>query len=438
MNSKPPVRFSQRWEWGSRQAISFLMQQGAENPQVLSLAAGLVDAATLPVELTQSLASELLADPAAARAALQYGSTSGSTRLRDALQGHLAQLEGCSVSDLGITRDQLLLTTGSQQLLSLICEILFDPGDIALVAAPTYFGFLGTLAGVGARAIPVASDQDGMCVEALERTLEELATQGELSKVKLIYVVSDFENPSGVCLSGSRRERVVELARQYSRPQRIFVLEDAAYRELRYYGEPIRSLWSFDPAHEFVILAQTFSKSYSPGLRVGYGVLPQELVPALIDRKGNEDFGSAHFNQNLLAVGVESGRYQQHVAGLRDSYRIKRDAIVAAAEKYFGDIPGVSWWPPSGGLYLWMSLPEGSDTRFEGELFQHAVREEQVMYVPGHLCYPGPMEVRPRHQMRLSFGVLSPQEIDTAMLRLSRSVRYVLGLPQGRRMKAEG
>lgn len=422
-----PIPLSQRWEWGSRQAISFLMQQGAENPGVLSLAAGLVDAATLPGELTSTLATELLADPRQARTALQYGSTAGSPRLRDALLQHLASLEQTTVEGLAITSDQLVLTTGSQQLLSLICEVLFNPGDIALVAAPTYFVFLGTLAGVGARVISIPSDASGMRMDALEQTLELCATNGELERVKLIYLVSDFENPSGVCLAEDRRARVVELAQRYSRNQRILVLEDAAYRELRYDGSAPRSIWSFDGAHESVILAQTFSKSYAPGLRVGYGVLPRDLVGPVIDRKGNEDFGSANFNQNLLALALETGRYQQHVASLRDSYRAKRDAIVQAAETWFADLLGVSWLYPQGGLYLWMSLPQHVDTGFDGELFRYAVQTERVMYVPGGLCYSGPADSRPGHQMRLSFGVLNPAEIDTAMQRLARAVRHVLG-----------
>lgn len=426
-HSMPPVQFSERWKWGSRQAISFLMEQGVDNPDILTLGAGLVDAGSLPVEEVAHLVSEICADPQEARAALQYGSTQGSPRLRAALVKHLATLEKCSPGELGVTADQLLLTTGSQQLLSLICEVLFNPGDICFVAAPTYFVFLGTLAGVGARIIPVRSDENGMIMEELDHAISKIADAGELHRIKLIYLVSDFENPSGVCLSAERRQQAVQLAKRWSRQQRILILEDAAYRELRYSGQPLPSIWSFDTDRQHVLLAQTFSKSFSPGLRVGYGVVPAELIGPLSDRKGNEDFGSANFNQQLLARALETGVYTRHVERVRQAYTLKRDAMLQAADRYFSDIPGVRWVQPDGGLYVWMSLPEQISTSFDNPLFVHATRQEQVMYVPGSLCYTGPLETRPAHQMRLSFGVLEPEVIDRAMFHLSRAVRKFVG-----------
>lgn len=426
-SASSPIPLSDRWRWGSRQAISFLMEQGVDNPDILTLGAGLVDSETLPVEEVGQLVAEICSDPVEGRAALQYGSTPGSPRLRAALLKHLAALEGCTPEALRISPNQMLLTTGSQQLLSLLCEVLFNPGDIAFVAAPTYFVFLGTLAGVGARAIPIRSDEHGMVIDDLDCEIARLAEAGELHRVKLIYLVSDFENPSGICLSAERRQQALAVAQKWSRQQRILILEDAAYRELRYSGEPIPSIWGFDRDRQHVILAQTFSKSFSPGLRVGYGVVPAELAGPLADRKGNEDFGSAHFNQHLLARALESGVYHRHVARVRRAYTIKRDAMLAAADRYFSDIPGVEWVHPDGGLYVWMSLPKAIPTNFDSPLFKHATAAEQVMYVPGYLCYTGPIEERPRHQMRLSFGVLEPRLIDEAMKRLAMAVRKFVG-----------
>lgn len=421
--SSPSIALSKRWHWGSKQAISFLMQQGADNPEVLSLAAGLVDPATLPCDAVREIVTEICQNPTEARYALQYNSSQGAPRLRQALVQHVASLEGRAAEDIGLTEEHIFLTTGSQQLLSLICEILFDPGDIAFVAAPTYFVFLGTLAGVGAQAVPIRSDEHGMVIEDLDRAIEQLAASGQLNRVKLIYLVSDFENPSGVCLSAERRQQVVELAKKWSREQRILILEDAAYRELRYSGSPLPSIWSFDTDHQHVLLAQTFSKSFSPGLRVGYGVVPLELISALSDRKGNEDFGSAHFNQQVIARAMESGVYDLHVQQVRTAYKIKRDAMLSAADRYFRDIPGVTWVHPDGGLYVWMTLPAHVLTSFDAPLFQYATQVENVMFVPGELCYAGAIEQRRKTQMRLSYGVLEPAMIDEAMLRLARSVR---------------
>ena len=200
------------------------------------------------------------------------------------------------------------------------------------------------------------------------------------------------------------------------------MLEDAAYRELHYDGPRLPSVWSFDTERDTVILAQTFSKSFSPGLRVGFGVVPRELVGPLCDRKGNEDFGSANFNQHLLATVFEQGLYADHVRSLRETYRGKRDAMLSAADRYFGNFDGVEWVHPHGGLYVWMTLPESVATGFESPLFERAAKVEQVMYVPGEVCYAGPGHQKPRNQMRLSFGTQTPAGIDEGMRRLARAV----------------
>jgi 2-aminoadipate transaminase len=420
-----PCKLSRRRLWSHGQPISFLMQQGVENPDVISLAAGLVDPSTLPADETLEAARYLLGDATRAREALQYGTTPGAAPIRRVLLDHLARLEGCAADELGIDVDRLILTTGSQQCLSLIGEVLLDPGDICLVAAPTYFVFLGLLAGLGARAIPVHTDEDGICPDALEAELSRLQQAGELDRVKLIYLVSYYENPSGVSLSRARRPEVVEIARRWSKRHRLLILEDAAYRELRYDGPELPSVWSCDEPHDTVILTQTFSKSYSPGLRVGFGVVPQDLVAPICDRKGNEDFGSANFNQNLIASVLQRGSYVPHVEWLRDSYRAKRDAMLAAADRYFADIPGVEWVHPHGGLYVWMTLPEAISTGFDSPLFRQATKVENVMYVPGEICHAGEPHDRPRSQMRLSFGVQDEAGIDEGMRRLAQAVRAV-------------
>ncbi|HBH53242.1 MAG TPA: PLP-dependent aminotransferase family protein [Planctomycetaceae bacterium] len=424
--SAQPVRLSQRWQWASRQAIGFLMAQAVDNPQVLSLAAGLVDPQSLPIAETREALEHLFADPVRARHALQYGTTAGSGRLRHQVIEHFAGLEGSTVSALGLRPEQLVLTTGSQQLLSLVGEILVDPGDIVLVAAPTYFAYLGTLEGLGARIVPIETDADGMRLESLERVLTELDRQGELSRVRFVYSVSYYENPSGISLSAERRKGLVDLARRWSRAHRIFVLEDAAYRELRYDGPELPSLWSCDPSRQHVIYAQTFSKSFSPGVRVGCGILPDELVRAVCDRKGNEDFGSSNFSQHLLTEVFDRGLYRPHVSLVQQACRAKRDTMLAAAQRHFGDLPVVTWVRPHGGLYVWMSLPKEVATGFDSRLFQVAVKEEQVMYVPGELCYAGPPEGRRRNEMRLSFGVQDATGLEEGMRRLANAVRRVL------------
>lgn len=422
----PPLQLSQRWHYAKEQAISFLMQQAVENPQVISLAAGLVDADSLPVAETRNACERLLADDLAARNALQYGTTAGAVRLRRQILNLFAELEGRSPADLGITPEQIVLTTGSQQLLSIACEVLLDPGDICLVSGPTYFVFCGNLNGVGAEPIVIPADEHGMDTDKLESALQILEQAGQLSRVKLIYSVSYYENPSGICLADERRKRIVELARRYSKSHRICVLEDAAYRELRYDGPAHPSIWGYDTTRSSVLYTQTFSKSFSPGVRIGFAVLPADLVKPVCDRKGNEDFGSPNFNQHLLAMVLESGEYRSHVEQVCAAYRAKRDAMLAAASEFFSDLEGVSWVRPHGGLYVWMSLPTHIHTGFSSELFRTAVAEG-VMYVPGELSYAGPRESVPRNQMRLSFGVQGVDGIREGMQRLARAVRKVMG-----------
>ena len=427
VSTAPPLQLSRRWHYAREQAISFLMQQAVENPEVISLAAGLVDYSTLPGEETLDASQEVLSDHAAAQIALQYGTTAGAERLRRLLLNHFAELEGQSAADCPAETSRLMITTGSQQLLSLACEVLLDPGDICVVAGPTYFVFCGNLNGVGAETVTIPTDDDGIRTDLLEAELQRLDSEGLLPRVKLIYVVSYYDNPAGLSLSLDRRREVVEIARRWSREHRILILEDAAYRELRYDGPVFPSIWSCDDTGgQNVIYTQTFSKSYAPGLRVGFGVVPDDLVRPLCDRKGNEDFGSANLNQYLLANVLESGRYAEHLQLVCDSYRTKRDKMLAAAEEHFSGFPGAMWVHPHGGLYVWMTLPEQIETGFESALFEEAVKRQGVMYVPGELCYTGPIANRPRHQMRLSYGVQTPDGIEEGMRRLAAAVQTFL------------
>ena len=417
---------SQHAQRAADQAISFLMQQAVENADCISLAAGLVDEQTLPVELTKTCFERILATPHSGQRTLQYGTTPGSEDLRIVLRTYLAELEDDSSGLADLNPGQLVMTTGSQQLLNLITQALLNPGDICLVAAPTYFVYLGVLEAVGARVIPVRTDAEGMCAVDLELQLSRIRDEGQLHRVRLVYVVSYYDNPSGISVSAKRRPQLLEIVKKHSSEHRILLLEDAAYRELQYSGRKLPSIWSYDSDRQTVILAQTFSKSFSPGIRVGFGVLPFDLAKAVCNLKGNDDFGSAHLNQNLICEAIRSGLYRQHVDKVRDGYRLKRDAMLNAADQYFSGMPDVSWVHPDGGMYVWMTLPGTVLTGFHSPLFQHATHVEKVMYVPGELAYPLDMAERPRSQMRLSFGVQGVEGIREGMRRLSVAVKAVM------------
>ncbi len=245
--------------------ISFYIQKAFSTPGLISFAAGLVDEGSLPVDEVAAATAAILSDPRSGRAALQYGSTQGLPALREQVLNLVCAADGVKPSDVNLTSADVCITTGSQQLLYLLGEVLFDPGDIVITEAPSYFVFHSLLQSHGAKVLSVPMDADGMDTDALEALLERLARTGELSRVKVIYTVDYFQNPTGLTLSVDRRAKLVELARRFSTDQRVIVLEDAAYRELRYSGEDLPSVKRFDPMNEFVVYTSTFSKPCAPG-----------------------------------------------------------------------------------------------------------------------------------------------------------------------------
>lgn len=396
-----------------------MMQMALANPGLISLAAGFVDQGSLPTEAARRVMEAVLAGPAEGRRALQYGTTIGDLGLRTRLIEHLERNERVAPGTFREAVGRTVVTTGSQQLLYLIAEALLDPGDIVLVEAPTYFVFLGVLETRGARVIGVETDDGGLRLDALEATLQELKANGLLPRVKLIYTISEHANPTGVSLAEDRRGPLVELVQRWSREQTILILEDAAYRGLTYTGAEPPSVWRHDPAGETVILARTFSKTFSPGLKTGYGVLPKALLEPVLRLKGNHDFGSGHFAQQVLEGILADGSYERHVQDLIALYRRKRDVMLGALEEHFGSWEGaVSWTHPKGGLFLWFSVPEGLDTGPEGPLFARCL-EEGVLYVPGTLAYAGEPGPAPRNHARICFGVPSEEELVEGARRLS-------------------
>ncbi len=414
-------RSSNRAQLAAGQPISELMSRALDNPDLISLAAGFVDNDTLPTEPVRQASAALLADPNTANAALQYGSTPGYPGLREILLEHARQADGL---DASLPIDQVVVTAGSNQLLHLVSESLLDPGDIVLCASPSYFVYLGLLAGLGARAVGIASDNDGMIPEALEETLARLGAAGELNRVKAIYLVPYFDNPGGVTMPFERRAAVVDIAKRWSRRQRIHVISDEAYRQLRYWGDDIPGTRSCDPEGDTVIVAGTFSKSFSPGMRVGWGILPPHLVGPVNDQKGNVDFGSPNFNQHLITKVLEMGLFEPHVERICDEYRRKLTAMLEAADEHLAKLDGVEWLKPTGGLYVWVRLPEGVPTGMDGPLFDAAVGEG-LLYVPGQYCYPGEGEPVCRSAMRLSFGVQSCDKIREGVEMLARAIATV-------------
>ena len=391
--------------------ITYFINKALENPGLISFAAGLVDEGSLPAAEVGAAAAELLGDPQAARAALQYGSTQGLPSLREKVLHHVCAADGVRPAGLNLSADDVVLTTGSQQLLYLLGETLFDPGDIVVTEAPSYFVYHSLLQSKGAQVLSVPMDDGGMDLDALEELLAHLDRSGESGRVKLIYTVDYFQNPTGLTLAADRRPRLVELARKYSRKHRILILEDSAYRELRYDGPDLPSVKKFDGGNEYVVYASTFSKPLAPGLKTGYALLPKDLVAPVLHPKSNHDFGSTNLAQHLIDRLVASGAFARHVEDLRAVYRHKRDVMLRSLEDEFGDCPGVRWTVPAGGLYVWLTFPDEVDTGPGGQLVPAAL-DAGVLYVPGEFGHvPDEAGRVPKTEARLSFGVADPARI---------------------------
>ncbi len=420
----PGVTLSRRSAGAADQPISYFMEQAVQNPGLITLAAGLVDPLSLPAAAVRQALDALLAEPASARAALQYGTTQGYLALRDKLVRHTAALDGKTPGELSLSAEDVVVTTGSQQLLYLLTEVLCDPGDIVITEAPSYFVYLGLAESLGVRTVGVPMDEEGLRIDALEECLARLERDGEIERLRLFYVCDYFQNPSGLTLSLPRRQRLLDLARRYSRSRKVYILEDAAYRELRYDGPDVPTIKSLDESNELVLLAMSFSKTLSPGLKTGYGILPRELVAPLTGIKGSHDFGSNNLAQHLIDRLLDTGAYDRHVAAMCRLYQEKRDLLLECLSREFAGRQGMRWTRPGGGLYVWLTFPEGVQTGPGTALVETAVREG-VLYVPGCFCYPSPTASSAR-ETRLCFAPVPTDKIPEATRRLARATELVI------------
>jgi 2-aminoadipate transaminase len=398
------------------------MRLTLDHPKLISLAAGFTDNATLPVAEARRLVKDVLGNRHRGEAALQYGSTAGDPLLRQLTARAVQSLDtGRSAQDKSLPAydsDHVLITHGSQQLLYLAVEALCDPGDIVLVEDPTYFVFLGILQSHGVHARGIRMEDDGLELDHLDAMLAGLKRRGELKRVKALYLVSYHQNPTSITTSLEKKRVALEILRHYERVagHPIYLIEDAAYRELRFAGEDVPSALTVRNAASRVIYTGTYSKPFATGIRVGFGLLPEPVLTAARRIKGNHDFGTANLLQQLLARAITSGAYERHLIELRARYAAKAGWMLGALEQHFPD--EAEWVDPGGGLYVWVSLPRRQRTGAASTLFRRALTRD-VLYVPGALCYADdPTRRKPDHEMRLSFGNAGRMEIIEGISRL--------------------
>ena len=400
----------------SEPPIAWLMKQTLDHPNLISLAAGFTDNPSLPVAETEALARRVLSHAPGGQAALQYGMTAGDARLRELTVQRVQHLDGAK-SQAAVA--QTIMTHGSQQLLYLLAETLFDAGDIVIVEDPTYFVFLGITQSRGIQCRGVKLTPEGVDLADLERCLEELRKAKLLPRVKALYLVTYHQNPTGYTTQLDRKAAALKLLRKYEKHagHPIYLLEDAAYRELRFTGNDVPSALTC-AGHERVIYAGTYSKPFATGIRVGFGILPKELFPVVLRIKGNHDFGTANLLQQLLAEALASGAYERHLENLHKRYAQKAAVMVKAIRAHFP--ANIEWREPDGGLYVWAKAPLKWKTGLKSKFFQSALKAD-VLYVPGELAYAeDPRRPKPNHEMRLSFGGAGEKEITEGIARLGK------------------
>ncbi|HEX5895590.1 MAG TPA: PLP-dependent aminotransferase family protein [Thermoleophilaceae bacterium] len=349
-------------------------------PEVISLAGGLPDTSTFPPD-TFAAVAQRIAEESCARA-LQYGPTEGL----DETKACIAQV--MAAEGMRVAPEDLIVTTGGQQVIDLVTKTLIDPGDVVIAEGPTYPGAVPVFSSYQAEVVQVDMDADGMRVDLLEETLDRLERDGR--RPKFVYTVPSFQNPAGVTMSQPRRRRLVEVAHA----RELLVLEDNPYGLLRYEGDPPPPLLSLDGG-VYVMYLGTFSKILSPGIRLGWVVAPPPVLEKINLGKQAADLCTSTLSQLMVQAYFEESRWRDYVESLTEVYRARRDTMLDALADHFPR--QAEWTRPAGGLFIWVTLPDFIDTT---DLLARALRDN-VAFVPGEAAF---LDGRGRNAMRLNFS----------------------------------
>jgi len=364
-----------------------------ERPDIISFAGGLPAPELFPIQALKKACAKVL-DTHGPKS-LQYSLTMGVLPLREILAERLSK------KGLPVNIDNLFITGGSQQGLDLVAKVFLNEGDPLLCENPTYLGAIQAFNAFRPKYVTVEMDQEGMIVEQAEEKIKE-------HHPRFIYVVADFQNPSGITMSLKRRKQLVTLAEKYQIP----IVDDNPYGELRYVGENIPSLQSL--GKDLVIELGTFSKIVSPGLRIGWGIVSTEITTMFERLKQGADLHTNTFAQYVVYEYIKAGNLDRHIEEIKASYRERRGVMIEALEEHFPE--DVRWYEPEGGLFLWAELPKGISAT---DLLPVAV-EQKVAYVPGKPFYPYEDK---DNTLRLNFSNAKPDEIREGIKRLGKVLR---------------
>lgn len=369
-------------------------------PGMISFAGGLPTPEMFPAEEIGEIAKQVITSNP--NKALQYGCTEGAASFKEELIKLLKKDENIEVS-----QEEMLVVSASQQGLDIVSKAFVDPGDAVIVAKPTYLGALQAFETYGADMIGVESDDCGIIAESLEEKLEDLKKAGR--QCKFIYIVPDFQNPTGTTIPEERRIKILELAKKYG----TIILEDSPYRKVRFKGEHQKTFYALDKGEGNVITMFTFSKTLAPGLRLGYIIGDKELIRKFVILKQALDLCTSPACQAIAEEYLKRGNIEKHISEMAKLYGKKRDVMIASLRKYMPK--GVSWTEPEGGLFLWVVMPENIDSE---KMLETAIKNN-VAYVMGSAFYP---DGSGKNTMRLNFSYSSFEEIDEGIKRLAKAI----------------
>ena len=383
-----------------RSAIRELLKL-TQKPEIISFAGGLPAKESFPLEQLQEICAEVIATDGAA--ACQYGSTEGVPELLEILAQRYRD-QGLSY----VTKENITIITSSQQGLDTVGKIFLNRGDKYICELPSYLGALGAFNSYGGVGVGIPQDEQGMSAVELEKTLAEMKAKGE--KPKFIYLIPDFQNPAGMTMPEARRIEILNIAKKHE----IMIIEDSPYRELRFSGKPQRMLYDLDNGEGNVITLGTFSKIFMPGFRMGWVLAHPMVIDNFVKAKQSTDLCTSAFLQKITVKFFQKNYFDANVKKIVDMYRGKLEAMLGAFEKYMPE--GVTWTRPEGGLFLFLTLPEGYDAE---ELFQIAI-EKNVAFVLGTVFF---VNGGGKNTMRINFSYMSEEMNIEGVKRLADAIK---------------
>ncbi|NLA16149.1 MAG: PLP-dependent aminotransferase family protein [Bacteroidales bacterium] len=378
-----------------RSAIRDLLKM-ATRPEIISFGGGFPDITAFPVDELREVVIEVLDENALQ--ALQYGETLGVKKLRDILAQRYRD------QGIDVTYENFIITTSSQQAIDMVTQLFINPGDTLVCGLPSYLGALQAFQAHRAKPVGIPKDEE------LRTVVNALVAAGR--KPKFIYAIPDFQNPSGVTMDVEQRLNVIEVAKEFD----LLILEDSPYREIRFSGEEMPQIYSLDKEGRTMLLG-TFSKTFVPGFRLGWVMAPVKIIEKLEVIKQSTDLCAPVFNQFIAARYIEKGYYDKNIERIKINYRNKRDNMIAAFEKYMPE--GVTWTNPEGGLFLFVTLPEGYDAT---ELFRIAVQED-VAFVVGEAFH---CDGSGKNTLRINFSFMEESRAEEGVRRLAGAIKKLM------------